>query len=93
MSSEAKSFLCLSITTFLGGFPGIGTKGSITLEVTLRTYLWINISYTLSFLRVISLVDLRVSEVTFSKDLSLWVKLVQTSFNKLFLSFNSFKVR
>ena len=32
MSRDEKSFLCLSMTTFRGGFPGIGTKGSMTYE-------------------------------------------------------------
>lgn len=36
MLSEANSFLYLSITTYLGGFPGIGMNGSITYDKMIK---------------------------------------------------------
>lgn len=36
MLREANNFLYLSITTYLGGFPGIGMNGSITYRVLIK---------------------------------------------------------
>ena len=74
MSREAKSLRCLSMTTLRGGFPGIGSNGSITYTQNGRvnsqisimagrcfTYLWVDISDTWALLGVMALVDLVVS--------------------------------
>ena len=45
---EAKSFLCLSITTYLGGFPGIGMNGSITYRKLMSNRCLFNVIHGVS---------------------------------------------
>ena len=68
----ANNFLCLSITTFLGGLPGIGSYGSITY-ISYMTYFWINVMNVLSFLAVVSFIDIWISKVALAKDLTFWI--------------------
>ena len=75
MSREAKSFLCLSMTTLRGGLPGIGLKGSITyaqkvltVKLAARAYLGVDISHTLSLSTVEAHIDLWVAEVLLADD-------------------------
>jgi len=74
MLREAKSLRYLSMTTFRGGLPGMGTKGSMTCGINRReAYLGVDVGDAFSFLAVEAHVDLRISEIIFAEDLALLV--------------------
>lgn len=74
MSREAKSFLCLSMTTLRGGLPGIGLNGSMTcanVAVTVErawTYLGVDVRDSLALLAVEAVVGGGVAEVLLAED-------------------------
>ena len=70
MLSDAKSFLWRSITTFLGGLPGIGLYGSITciFQSLVQTYLRVDVGHTGPLFAVEAQVNFGVSKEFFANE-------------------------